>query len=76
MKVQEIQLDDLWRGNAHYRLLFIKGERMLFVITKQNVLADDDRTYRITTEFTLIAVMQHWEKLYPDDEPLEHPICQ
>lgn len=76
MKVTEIQLADLWRGSSHYRLLFLKGERTRFVITKQDIMADDDRTHRITTEFTLMAVMQHWEKLYPDDEPLEHPICQ
>lgn len=71
MRIIEIQLADLWRGNSHYRLLFLKGDRIRFVITKQDIMSDDDRAHRITTEFTLIAVMQHWEKLYPDDDQLE-----
>ena len=74
MKVTETQLDDLWRGSSHYRLLHLKGDRIRFVITQQDVMADDQRTHRITTERTLMGVMQHWEKLYPDDEPLEHPV--
>ena len=70
MKVTEIQLADLWRGSSHYRLLFLKGERARFVITKQDVMSDDSRTHRITTERTLLEVMQHWEKLLPDDDDL------
>lgn len=61
----------MWRGSAHYRLLFLKGERTRFVITKQNILADDDHAHRITTEFTLMAIMQYWEKLYPDEDQSE-----
>lgn len=75
MKVTETQLADLWRGSSHYRLLLLKGDRIRFVITKQDPLANDDRTHRITTERTLMEVMPHWEKLYPDDdEPIELPV--
>ena len=70
MKVTEIQLADLWCGSSHYRLLFLKGERTRFVITKQDVMSKDSRTHRITTERTLMDVMQHWEKLLPDDRDL------
>lgn len=71
MKVVETQLADLWRGDSHYCLLLLKGDNIRFVITKQNVMADDDDAHRITTEFTLMAVMQQWEKLYPDDDQFE-----
>lgn len=71
MRIIETQLADLWRGSSHYRLLLRKGDNTRFVITKQDVLAEDDRTHRLTTEFTLMAIMQHWEKLYPDDDQLE-----
>ncbi len=71
MKVTEIQLADLWRGSSHYRLLFLKGAQTRFAITKQDVMAEDQRTHRITTEFTLMAVMQHWERLYPDNDQPE-----
>ena len=68
MKEKQTLLDDLWCGNAHYCLLMIKGNGIRFVITKQDVLADDDRSHRMATECTLMAAMKHWEKLLPQDD--------
>ena len=74
MREKRTLLDEQWRGSSHYCLLMIKGNGTRFVICKQDPFAEDDRSHRITTEFTLREIIPYWEKLFPesdDDSELE-----
>ena len=68
MRETQTLLDEQWRGSSYYCLIMVKGNGTRFVIYKRDPLAEDDRSHRMTTEFTLSEIMPHWEKLLPDKD--------